>query len=179
VPWKDKYPAAQLVPFDAGWADRYACVAAELTAALGPQWDIEHVGSTSVPGLLAKPVVDVALRLPEGRHLSEWHGVLTEAGWTTPIAVGDHWGTFLLSGSVRAAIGHVFTADDWPTAHVRLFADWLRTHERDRDRYANLKSSLVDQGIWGSEYTAAKGGLVREIVNCARASRGLPPVGPL
>ncbi len=81
---------------------------------------------------------------------------------------------------VRAAIGHIFTADQWPQAHVRLFADWLRGHPRDRERYAALKRDLVERGAWSGQYTEAKSDSVREIVNKVRASRGLAPaVGPL
>lgn len=96
------------------------------------------------------------------------------------MVVGDHWGTFLLIDEVRAAIGHIFTSEQWPEAHVRLFAEWLRTHPADRDGYADLKRALVEGGAWGSDYTTAKGAFVLEVVNRARAARGLPSLsGPL
>lgn len=164
---------------DAGWVDRYALLAAELHRCLGPGWQIEHVGSTSVPGLVAKPVIDLALRLPEGEALTEWQPVLVGAGWSEVAEVGDHWATFLLEGGVRTAIGHIFTSAQWTEAHLRFFCDWLRTHENDVVRYADLKRGLVAGGSWGSEYTGAKSEFVREIVNRARAARGLGPVGHL
>lgn len=83
---------------------------------------------------------------------------------------------YLLDGTVRVAILHLFSANQWSTAHPRLFADWLRSHDADRDAYASLKSGLVGSGVWGSEYTAAKRELVNEVVNRARAARGLGPV---
>lgn len=60
--------------------------------------------------------------------------------------------------------------------HLRLFADWLRTHEVDRDRYADLQGGLVAQGVWSSEYTLAKSAFVLETVIRAHAARGLEPV---
>lgn len=174
--WAERYPAARLVEPDPACSQRYAEVAAGLRAALGNAWEVEHVGSTSVPGLVAKPVIDVALRVPDGAAPEESHAPLARAGWTVPIIVGDHWATFLTDDGVRSAIGHVFTAHQWPEAHVRLFADWLRCHPSDRDRYAELKAGLVSREVWGSDYTAAKGGFVVGIVNRARQARGLPAI---
>jgi GrpB-like predicted nucleotidyltransferase (UPF0157 family) len=175
-PAVDKYPAERLAAPDAAWPTRYAELWARLRRALGPGWVMEHVGATSVPGLIAKPVIDMALRLPPDRLLAEVCPSLVRAGWTAPVAVGDHWATFWLTGEVRSAIGHIFTAEQWPEAHVRLFADWLRTHPADRDRYADLKTALVARGTWGSDYTAAKGAFVLEMVNKARGARGRPPL---
>jgi GrpB-like predicted nucleotidyltransferase (UPF0157 family) len=105
---------------------------------------------------------------------------LLRAGWTAPVVVGDHWATYLLNEAVRVAIGHIFNAGQWPEAHVRLFADWLRSHPEDRERYGRLKTALVERGAWGSDYTAGKGSFVLDIVNRARESRGLPLLdGPL
>ncbi len=163
-----------------GWTDRYHEISARLRAVLGPGWLVEHVGSTSIPGMVAKPVIDLALRIPEGITLAETGTAFTRAGWTEPRALGDHAAVFLVAGSVRQAIGHLFAPEQWPEAHLRLFAGWLRTHESDRARYAMLKSGLVAAGRWGDDYTAAKGQFVLEIVNRARGARGLQPLaGPL
>jgi GrpB-like predicted nucleotidyltransferase (UPF0157 family) len=176
----DKYPAERLAVPDAAWERRYAEVSADLVNALGPEWVVEHVGSTSVPGLVAKPVIDLALRLPEDCELSDACTSLLRAGWSAPVVIGDHWATYLLNDAVRVAIGHIFSAGQWADAHVRVFADWLRDHPEDRDRYGHLKEALVTRGTWGSEYTAGKASLVLEIVNRARESRGLPLLeGPL
>lgn len=145
--WADRYPAERLVPHDPRWPQRYAEVAGALVAQLGPGWEVEHVGSTSVPGLLAKPVIDLALGMPGGTTVDDCAGSFARAGWTEPEPVGDHHSTSLLVDGVRGAIGHVFTARQWPEAHLRLFAHWLRTHPADRDRYAALKSGLVAQGV--------------------------------
>ncbi len=87
--------------------------------------------------------------------------------------------SFQLDGGIRVAIAHLFTLEQWPCAHVRLFAAWLRAHDADRDVYQKLKQSLVDDGIWGPAYTAAKTNFVVSIVNQARAQMALPPVHDL
>ncbi len=178
--WADKYPAERLAVPDATWERRYAEVSGDLLNALGSDWVVEHVGSTSVPGLVAKPVIDLALRLPEGREMSDACTSLLRAGWTAPVVVGDHWATYLLNDAVRVAIGHIFSPGQWTEAHVRLFAQWLRNHPDDRDLYGHLKRALVARGTWGSDYTAGKGSFVLDIVNRARERRGLPLLdGPL
>jgi GrpB-like predicted nucleotidyltransferase (UPF0157 family) len=137
------------------------------------------VGSTSVPGLVAKPVIDIAIRIPPGVSLDDVSGLLAPAGWSPAVAVGDHWASVVHDDDdgVRLAIGHLFEADRWPEAHVRLFAQWLRHDPADRERYAGLKTSLVAAGVWGEAYTAAKADFVRAVVDRARAAHGLPPVG--
>lgn len=182
-PWDGKeveafrhYPAERVVSYDAHWPGAFRDFAARLRHALGQAWEVEHVGSTSVPGLVAKPVIDLALRLPAERPLTHAAQTLVRAGWTTPVRLGDHWATFHLHDGVRTGIGHIFTADQWDQAHVRLFARWLREHPDDRDRYARLKVELLDRGLWGGDYTAAKTRFVHEIVARARAEDGLPPL---
>lgn len=143
---------------------------------LGDRWAIEHVGSTSVPGLAAKPVIDLALRLPAGFSLDEAADVLLAAGWSRPIVVGDHWATFHPAAGPRSAIGHIFGAEQWAEAHVRLFAQWLREHPDDRRRYESLKRELIARDVQSSDYTDGKREFVHRIVDQARATRGLPPV---
>lgn len=178
--WADKYPEQQLVTYDRSWAASYSEFEAHLKAHLGQRWAFEHVGSTSVPGLLAKPVIDIAIGMPDRVSVREATPLLIDAGWSTPVQVGDHWTTVFPSKGVRSAVGHLFTEGQWPEAHVRLFADWLRRHTTARDRYASLKRDLLARGVWSNEYTKAKGPFVLQSVNQARAELGLPPTtGPL
>lgn len=178
--WADKYPEQRLVPYDDGWPTRYREHELHLRGCLGRRWQFEHVGSTSVPGLLGKPVIDIAVRMPADGYLTGVTSRLVQGGWSEPVQVGDHWTTVFPAEDVRSAIGHVFAAGQWSEAHLRLFADWLRRHSADRDRYAALKEDLLERGVWSADYTRSKTMFVLEIVNQARAERGLPAVrGPL
>jgi GrpB-like predicted nucleotidyltransferase (UPF0157 family) len=171
------YPAAGLVDHDPAWADEFAVAAVGLRRVLGEEWVVEHIGSTSVPGLLAKPVIDLAVRVPDGASLAAYDGALADAGW---LDVGKRLAThdvrMRMRGRERTHIAHFFLAEDWETAHQRLFAARLREHPQERDRYGALKRQLWSTGTWGSAYTAAKSALVEEVVNAARRERGLAPV---
>ena len=177
--WECGYPPEHVVPWSATWSVSYERRVADLRRSLGPGWVFEHVGSTSVPGLDAKPVIDIAVRLPCWTTLGVADAAFRAAGWSDVVDVGDHAASVLAHENERVAIAHLFTADQWPQAHLRVFAEWMRSHAEDRLRYAALKRRLVTDGVWGSAYTTAKSSFVREIVDKARAARGLPPAGDL
>ena len=170
------YPSVGVVPYDPSWPGRYLRLSTDLRAALGDDWKVEHIGSTSVPGLAAKPVIDIAVQIPTGFDLGAKADDLVAAGWTMPESLGAHDCSFVLDVNVRTAIAHFFATDQWPTAHQRLFAAWLRAHPEDRDAYAALKQQLQRDGVWGPAYTRAKTDLVQSIVDQARLARGLSPV---
>lgn len=171
------YPGASPVPYDAAWPGRFREAAAGLTAVLSDDWLVEHVGSTSVPGLVAKPVINLAVRVPEGCRVRDVEDVLAGAGWVEAAkSVSTHEVRMLLSRRMRTHIAHFFPADAWDTAHQRLFADWLRRHPQDAQRYAALKTTAWAEGERGRAYTAAKSVFVQEVVDKARSNRGLPPV---
>ena len=130
-----------------------------------------------MPGLLAKPVIDLAVRIPADEGVEAYDDALAAAGWVdVRSSVTTHEVRMRLDGSVRTHIAHFFAADDWDTAHQRLFVAWLLAHDEDRDRYAALKESLRAAGTWGRAYTGAKSAFVQDVVDRARAERGLPPV---
>lgn len=171
------YPSSGPVPYDDAWPCRFKLAATGLIAVLGDDWLVEHVGSTSVPGLVAKPVIDLAVRVPAGLHVRDVDGALAGAGWVEAgTSVSTHEVRMRLSGAVRTHIAHFFSADAWDTAHQRLFVDWLRRHPEDARRYAELKTTVWAEGRRGRAYTAAKSAFVQDVVDRARARRGLPPV---
>lgn len=68
-----------LVPYDPQWPSLFEAAAADLRAAGNPAWEIEHIGSTAVPGMSAKPVIDIAVRSDD--DLDGYRPLLEEAGW--------------------------------------------------------------------------------------------------
>ena len=171
------YPSDKVVAYDQSWPDMYAALAKPIRDRLGVTWGVEHIGSTSVPGLLAKPVIDLAVRVPRGEHVEDQVQTLHELAWTDLADLGTHHALFRIDATgVRRAIAHFFAEQQWPHAHQRLFPMWLRTHPQDRDAYADLKRELINDGLWGHEYTAAKRLFIQDVVNRARSELGLPPV---
>jgi GrpB-like predicted nucleotidyltransferase (UPF0157 family) len=75
---------------------------------------------------------------------------------------------------VRTEHLHVVPAAGWDPMKERLLRDWPLAHPADRDRYAALKRDIVASGRTGDAYTRARTAFVQEIVDAARAARGLP-----
>ena len=123
--------------------------------------DVEHVGSTSVPALVAKPVLDLQAAPPV---LDDAVAALLDDGWSLRVVEPGHR---LLRPPVGgpAANLHLHLPDDPALAARRRFRDRLRADPSARDRYAALKRSLAGRD-WAdtNDYADAKGPLVRELL---------------
>lgn len=166
----------QLQPHRPEWARAFRVEAARLAAALAHRIDaVEHVGSTAVPALLAKPIIDLAARsVPPGDPFA-WSDLLRPIGYEQHTAGPKNHAVYVRhDGSRRTHILHVFRADQWAHCNQRLFRDKLLHDPAARRRYRHLKASLA--GLTdGRDYTAAKRSLIEELLNEERAARGLPP----
>ena len=172
-----------VVDFDDSWAGAAAALMAELHAALPSAWDeLEHIGSTSVPGLAAKPVVDLMAATPdlahvvaaEGDALSPLGYVRLETGMTGRLFYRRETGVG--TASSVAVHFHVVPSQGWATRNERLFRDHLLDHPEDAARYGELKRRLADEFDDPLAYTRAKTVLIQEMVDRARSSRDLPAV---
>jgi GrpB-like predicted nucleotidyltransferase (UPF0157 family) len=163
--------------YDPAWRDLAQRAADELTEALpGRLTAVEHVGSTAVPGLAAKPVIDLMAATAALEAVSAAENALHELGYRT-IETGMPERLFYRrEGEPVAYHLHVVTAASWDTRNERLLRDHLRQHPADRFAYAQLKHSLADAGHDGEAYTRAKTALIQRMVDAARTGRGLPLV---
>lgn len=140
----------ELAPADPRWPGAFEKIRAALSAALGSSaLAIEHTGSTSVPGLPAKPLIDVALLVPdaddEERYVPQlraagmvfWH---REPGWYKHRMFKPGAGTGLAAGNI-----HVFSPGSPEFLRMVLFRDHLRGHRADREAYAAAKREAASQ----------------------------------
>lgn len=168
---------------DPTWAATFAADAAALTDALGPvALAIDHVGSTSVPGLPAKPVIDVLLQVPDSADESAYVPALEPLGYWLQVREPDwleHRVLYLRTsrGSTHDVNLHVLSPGTGSTEIARMlaFRDRLRSHPRDRDRYAAVKRELATRR-WRQvqDYADAKSDVVEEILLRAGAHLGQP-----
>ncbi|MCA2216037.1 GrpB family protein [Jidongwangia harbinensis] len=149
--------------YDPAWADRYEIAAAALLGALGDRaLGLEHVGSTSVPGLAAKPIVDIDLTLADTDDESRYIPILEKLGYV--LILREPWwhGHRMLIDAGEDVHLHV-----WPqgapeiTRHL-LLRDWLRTHAEDRELYASTKRRLAREA-GDDDYTMAKNDVIDAI----------------
>ncbi len=163
--------------YDPAWPAMAETAMAEVRAALAElRPEIEHIGSTAVPGLAAKPTIDLIAAVDRLDDVTARAGRLAAIGFHPEPQ--DMPARLLY---VREAAGrrthhlHVVTALSWPARNQRLLRDWLRAHPDDVARYADLKRALAAGGLSADDYTRAKTGLIQELTDRARAERGLPP----
>ena len=170
-----------VVDADNSWAASAAALLDELCAALPSAWEqLEHIGSTSVPGLAAKPVVDLMAATPdlahvvaaEGDALSPLGYLRLETGMTGRLFYRREAGVG--PASSVAVHFHVVPSEGWATQNERLFRDHLLDHPEDAARYGELKRRLADEFDDPLAYTRAKTALIQEMVDRARSDRGLP-----
>lgn len=177
-PWAHEKTAVH--PPDPAWADRARLECARLSRLLAP-WladGVEHVGSTSVPGLAAKSVLDIMASVTDPDAVAEqasprlaadgWHYVPPE------LDSGASWRRFYVkpdaAGQRRFAHLHVIAAGHPRWAEQLAFRDALRSDGRLAADYAELKRRLAQEhGADREAYTAAKGAFV------AAALRSLGP----
>ena len=168
----------EVVRYDPAWPAAAQAAIAEVRAALaGVPLEIEHIGSTAVPGLAAKPTIDLMAAVADLSEVKGRSAGLGEIGFRPhDNGMQDRLLYARDSGPDRTHILHVVTAASWPVRNQRILRDHLRSHPEDAARYAELKWSLAAGGLSHPEYTRAKTELIQELTDRARAALGLPSV---
>jgi GrpB-like predicted nucleotidyltransferase (UPF0157 family) len=150
---------------DPRWATRFAEEEAGLRAILGAvALNIEHVGSTAVPGLAAKPIVDIDVLVDDSDEEGRYVPPLEAAGYR--LVIREPWwnGHRMLRRDGARINLHVFPVGAPEPARHLLFRDWLRAHPEDRALYAASKRGLAaDNAATPHEYNLAKNQVIDEI----------------
>ena len=127
---------------------------------------IYHIGSTSVPGLVAKPIIDMMAVVRSLEKVDDARGKFSELGY-------EYLGEFGIAGRRYFRKGgderthqiHIFQADDWNNIGRHLaFRDYMRTHEKERVEYAEIKTALAQRFPYDIDgYCDGKDAFVREM----------------
>jgi GrpB-like predicted nucleotidyltransferase (UPF0157 family) len=160
----------RLVDYDPDWPGLFAREAARLRDALGDRvLLVEHVGSTSVPGLAAKPIVDVLLAVADSADEAAYVPALEAAGYALRIREPEWHEHRLFKGPDTEVNLHVFSAGSAEIERMLLFRDRLRDVDAERERYVAAKRALA-QRRWQhvQDYADAKTAVVEEIIARAR-----------
>ncbi|HYK69429.1 MAG TPA: GrpB family protein [Streptosporangiaceae bacterium] len=161
-----------LVPYDPRWPATFDREASRIRAALASlAIRVEHVGSTSVPGLDAKPIIDIVLAVPDSSDEAAYVSALKAAGYVLHNREPGWFEHRMFKGPEADVNLHVFSAGAAEIDRMILFRDWLRSHDDDRDAYLRVKRELAGR-TWRhvQHYADAKTPIVREIM--ARATAG-------
>ena len=161
-----------VVEYDPNWPKQFALEASKIRAALGEgALLLEHVGSTSVPGLAAKPILDILLVVADSAEETSYVPALENAGYVLRIREPEWFEHRVLKGADPAVNMHVFSPGCTETERMLLMRNWLRAHDDDRALYARTKRELAQRDWqYTQNYADAKTEVVESILARARAA---------
>lgn len=159
-----------MVEYDPHWPDRFQYEASRICLALGEHvLKVEHVGSTSVPGLTAKPIIDILLVVADSAKEIEYVPALESAGYQLRIREPGWHEHRMFKGAERDVNLHVFSAGCAEAERMVTFRDWLRANPEDRDLYARSKRVLArKRWKYTQNYADAKTAVIEQIMYKAR-----------
>ena len=166
-------PAIVVADYDPAWPERFRREAAKIRAALGEAaLAIEHIGSTAVPGLSAKPIVDVLLVVEDSSDEASYVPALEGAGYVLRVREREFHEHRMLRTAARDVHVHVFSPGSPEIDRYLLLRDHLRRNEEDRELYARTKRELASRD-WPSmqHYAEAKTEVIEGIIARAVAAR--------
>ena len=161
----------RIVDYDPQWPHLFHREAERIRVALGDRaLGIEHTGSTSVPGLAAKPVIDILLVVVDSAKESEYAPALEQSGYRLHIREPGWHQHRMFKGPDTDVNLHVFSDRCPEIERILVFRNWLRMNESDRDLYARTKLELARQEWKDTQsYADAKTAVIGKIMT--RASR--------
>ena len=168
----------EVVPYDEEWPRLFSSLGTSLRAALGDiALRIDHIGSTSVPGLAAKPIIDIQVSVAALEPVEPYRLRLEGLGLVfradNPELTKRY---FRESPGNRRTHIHVRRAGSWAEQCALLFRDYIRTHEEDARLYAELKRRLAEEYTEDRQgYTEAKAPFIWEVMY--RADRWSQEIG--
>ncbi|WP_174520241.1 GrpB family protein [Amphibacillus sediminis] len=162
-----------LVEYDPSWPEWFEREANRIHSVLGSKaLQVEHVGSTSVPGLCAKPIIDMILVVKDSANEPSYVPAMEAAGYKLQIREPEWFEHRLFKGPDTDINLHVFSLGTAEIDKMLRFRDWLRSNEMDRNKYAEVKRSLANSK-WRhvQHYADAKTSIVQEIMERSNGAR--------
>jgi GrpB-like predicted nucleotidyltransferase (UPF0157 family) len=170
----------RVVDPEPAWSGSFATLAARVREALGDRaLAVEHVGSTSVPGLPAKPIIDIDLIVADSADEAAYLPALERAGFR--LAIREPWWQehrCLVYDDPKCNL-HVFSPEAAEPVRHRIFRDWLRAHPDEVALYRDCKIAAAaaanEAGEHVMDYNGRKQSVIREIYDRAFRAAGLLP----
>lgn len=163
----------QIVDYDPLWPEIFRREADRIREVLGSRaLRLEHTGSTSVPGLAAKPIVDMVLAVADSATEETYVPILERIGYFLVIRESNWYEHRMLKRRDPAINLHVFSSGCPEIGRMLLFRDWLRNNPADRNLYAETKEGLK-QREWKyvQNYADAKTYVIEQILARAGCSQ--------
>lgn len=173
-----------IVAYDPQWPVAFEAQRSRVEAALRP-WlvgPVEHIGSTSVPGLAAKPIIDMLARIPDYRT-GEIVAAMSGIGWVHAPEPGDEpsrkWSFCFPDIGRRSHHLHVYESASETWRSLPAFRDYLREHPEDAAEYARIKRALAaTDALDRPRYRAGKAPFIEQLLRQSAGAVPTPSPGP-
>ena len=163
----------RIVEYDPAWPARFVREAVAIRSALGERvLSLEHVGSTSVSDLPAKPIIDILLVVADSAKEEDYAAALEQAGYEIHVREPEWYEHRMFKSPDNDVHLHIFSAGCPEIDQMLAFRDWLRISQSDRELYARTKRELA-RHEWKQmqDYADAKTPVVQEILARMRSSQ--------
>lgn len=157
----------EIADYDPNWPAMFEEECARIGAALGDHViEFEHIGSTSVPGMPAKPIIDILMVVEAFQPVAEYKRLLYPLGYQMyeheDFNIADH--LFMWRGVPRTHHLHIVEYATWEHHRYLLFRDYLRTHQDVAEQYADVKRQLTrEYKLPRPAYTKGKTAFIKSI----------------
>jgi GrpB-like predicted nucleotidyltransferase (UPF0157 family)/uridine kinase len=170
---KPLHGRVMIVDYDPQWAELFEREAVRIRSAFAERaLQIEHVGSTSVPGLPAKPIIDIVLAVTDSADETAYVGALAASGYRLQIREPDWYEHRMFKGPDTDINLHTFSAGCPEIDRMLIFRNWLRVSPTDRQLYTRTKLDLAQrEWTFGQNYADAKSAVIDGILARARRDR--------
>lgn len=165
----------KVVPYDAAWPRKYADEASRLRSAIGGMVeDIQHIGSTAIPGMAAKPIIDIAVAVADTATVASLIPPLARLGYEyRGLLAGIEGHHFFRKGDPREYYLHVFEHESAFWAGRIAFRGYLVSHADEAAEYRALKERLAGEHADDrTSYTAKKKAFVERVTAIAVKAQG-------
>lgn len=171
---KDDASHEKILKYDPSWPLKYEKESQSIRELLGGRMmHIEHIGSTSIPGLDSKPIIDIAVLIPSWKEADSLIDSLASLKYVFDASTHEKWGSaerhFFKKGSpteFHLSVAYNDKASFWE--RQILFRDYLREHKETRKRYQELKNALISKDPSGQEeYITGKTDFIMSVLKKA------------
>ncbi|WP_439021667.1 GrpB family protein [Bacillus thuringiensis] len=163
-----------VVPYENHWGEKFQIEAKRLKSAMPETVKIHHIGSTSVPGLAAKPIIDMIMEVESIDRVDRWNERFIELGYIVKGENGISGRRFFIHGTEekRSYHLHVFEKGNPEIVRHLAFRDYMMAHCEEAEAYATLKKELAEKYTYdGTQYTEGKNEFVRNVDEKAKEWR--------
>ncbi|HDR8061781.1 GrpB family protein [Bacillus thuringiensis] len=163
-----------VVPHENHWSEKFQMEAERLKTAMPERVKIHHIGSTSVPGLAAKPIIDMIMEVESIERVDRWNERFIELGYIVKGENGISGRRFFIHGTEekRSYHLHVFEKGNPEIVRHLAFRDYMMAHCEEAEAYATLKKELAEKYTYdGTLYTEGKNEFVRNVDEKAKEWR--------